>query len=75
MKDFKKFFEDLTPPITGEMPDDQKVPMVFHDITLALDHLKDLDVPRRTVVRFLIKEVKNIFGKPDTLEVFGGDNG
>ncbi len=39
-----------------------KINMAEQDITMNLDNLKELGVPRRVVIRFLIQEVKDIFG-------------
>jgi len=39
-----------------------KVNMNEQDIIMALDNLKELGVSRRVVVRFLIQEVRDIFG-------------
>ena len=39
-----------------------KIGLNKSDIIMALDNLKVLDVPRHVVVKFLIQEVKEIFG-------------
>jgi len=39
-----------------------KINMAEQDITMNLDNLKELGVPRHVVIRFLIQEVKDIFG-------------
>ena len=39
-----------------------KIGLNKSDIIMALDNLKVLDVPRRVVVKFLIQEIRDIFG-------------
>ena len=69
----KEFVEKLDPTQDVKlekvpMPWDQqltrvdKINMAEQDITMNLDNLKELGVPRRVVIRFLIQEVKDIFG-------------
>ena len=69
----KEFVEKLDPTQNVKlekipMPWDQslthadKINMAEQDITMNLDNLKELGVPRRVVIRFLIQEVKDIFG-------------
>ena len=69
----KEFFKKLDPTPTANlekipMPWDQslthvdKINMAEQDIIMNLDNLKELGVPRRVVVKFLIQEVKDIFG-------------
>jgi hypothetical protein len=72
LKTDKEFFKKLDPSKVSlekiPMPwDDQltrvdKINMAEQDITMNLDNLKELGVPRRVVIRFLIQEVKDIFG-------------
>ena len=38
-----------------------KINVNEQDIIMALDNLKELGVPRRVVIRFLIQEIKDIF--------------
>ena len=77
LKDMEKYLIPI--PMAWDEDEDQKTPeskigLNKSDIIMALDNLKGLDVPRREVVRFLIKEVKEIFGGGtlDTLEIYGG---
>lgn len=54
-------------PIPAPWDEDQNTPeakigMNKSDIVMALDNLKELGVPRSAVIRFLIREIKNIFG-------------
>ena len=69
----KEFVEKLDPTQDVKlekipMPWDQslthvdKINMAEQDITMNLDNLKELGVSRRVVIRFLIQEVKDIFG-------------
>ena len=69
----KEFVEKLDPTQNVKlekipMPWDQalthvdKINMAEQDITMNLDNLKERGVPRRVVIRFLIQEVKDIFG-------------
>jgi len=72
LKTDKEFFKKLDPSKVSlekiPMPwDDQlthvdKISMAEQDITMNLDNLKELDVPRHVVIRFLIQEIKDIFG-------------
>lgn len=39
-----------------------KINVNEQDIIMALDNLKELGVPRRVVIKFLIQEVRDIFG-------------
>tara|TARA_R110001583_G_scaffold83615_1_gene220643 strand:+ start:515 stop:781 length:267 start_codon:yes stop_codon:yes gene_type:complete len=39
-----------------------KINVNEQDIIMALDNLKELGVPRRVVVKFLIQEIRDIFG-------------
>lgn len=45
-----------------EITDNTKIAMNKHDIVMCIDNLKELNVPRNVVIRFLIREIKNIFG-------------
>ena len=72
LKADKEFFKKLDPSKANlekiPMPwDDQlthvdKINMAEQGIIMNLDNLKELGVPRRVVIRFLIQEVKDIFG-------------
>jgi hypothetical protein len=72
LKTDKEFFKKLDPSKVSlekiPMPwDDQlthvdKISMAEQDITMNLDNLKELGVPRHVVIRFLIQEIKDIFG-------------
>ena len=45
-----------------EDTDASKIAMNRRDIVMCIDNLKELNVPRNVVIRFLIREIKNIFG-------------
>ena len=61
--DMEKYLVSIPAP----WDEDQKTPEVKigmneSDIIIALDNLKELGVPRRVVIRFLIQEIRDIFG-------------
>tara|TARA_R110002167_G_scaffold156380_6_gene351106 strand:+ start:270 stop:476 length:207 start_codon:yes stop_codon:yes gene_type:complete len=63
LKDMEKYLI----PIPMAWDEDQKTPeakigLNKSDIIMALDNLKELGVPRRVVVKFLIQEIREIFG-------------
>ena len=74
LKDMEKYLIPIPMAWDEDQTPETKIGLNKSEITMALDNLKVLDVPRREVVRFLIKEVKDIFGGGtlDTLEIFGG---
>lgn len=45
-----------------ELTQVDKININEQDIIMALDNLKELGVPRRVVIRFLIQEIRDIFG-------------
>ena len=54
--------EKIPMPWDQQLTHVDKINMAEQDITMNLDNLKELGVPRRVVIRFLIQEIRDIFG-------------
>ena len=62
LKDMEKYLVPIPMAWDGELTVKDKIKINEQDIIMALDNLKVLDVPRHVVIKFLIQEIRDIFG-------------
>tara|TARA_R110000824_G_scaffold344087_1_gene530738 strand:- start:496 stop:702 length:207 start_codon:yes stop_codon:yes gene_type:complete len=62
LKDMEKYLIPIPMAWDKELTTEDKITMNEQDIIQAIDNLKVLDVPRHVVAKFLIQEIRDIFG-------------